>query len=329
LGRTRWITAVLVLGAAGAAAVVAIAASPAPAGNRNPEVHLTAAPGLTQATYGQSIAYTSTAKNPGPSSFTRVQFRDSIPTTVSNGQTLDAQLVSASCSGKLIGREFVCDEVKLAKGATTGVTIVWRSPPAGVSADCPTTTPVCMTNQARWTIKEGLGDQPHSSGPDTVLTEKVATALLSANDPSKAGAFATAACTNPASPTLATNPAVGPGNQVATAVCATSLPNPGLVLQVNEVPRTPSDPGTTEVSQICVPNVGQSCAPGYTPWVFSPFATFTFRIAKRVEKVYHDGVKVSSKPGSDPRVLSISYDCFKNVTTVVATGSTNGSWVFG
>lgn len=311
------------------AAALVVAVSASLAGNRNPEVHLAAAPGLSQVTYGQSIAYTSTAKILGPSTFTRVRFRDSIPTTVSNGQTLDAELVSASCSGKLIGREFVCDEVKLKKGETATVTIVWRTPANGASADCPFATPVCMTNKARWTIKEGFHDQPHSSGQDTFKTEKVATALLSANDPAKAGAFATSACTDPAHPTVATNPAVGPDNEVATAVCASSVPTPGLVIQVNEVPRKPSDPGTTEVSEICAPAPGQSCAPGYTPWVFSPFATFTFRVAKKVEKVFHDGVKVSFKPTADPHVVSIKPDWKKKITTVVVVGSTNGGWVFG
>jgi uncharacterized repeat protein (TIGR01451 family) len=341
--RWRWILAGLGATAVmGAAALLGAAASPAPAGNRNLEIHLTAAGGLSQVTNGQAVAYTSTAFNPGESNFTHVRFRDPIPTTTSGGQTLEAELAYASCSGKLTPTEFVCDELaQLRKGETATVTIAWKTPAAGASDDCPPSTAACITNTGTWTVKEGFKDQPHSSAQDTFETETVATSLVSPNDPNRAGGYALNPCTDPAHPTLATNPAVGPGNQVASAFCASTLPagdplNAGLVIQLSEVPRMSSDPGVTEASEVCVPAPGQSCGtPGYTPWVFSPFATLEFRIDTKslhhetIDRVYHDGVKVSSKPSADPHVVSIECDSRKKVTTVVVVGSTNGRWVFG
>jgi hypothetical protein len=163
------------------------------------------------------------------------------------------------------------------------------------------------------------------------------TGLLAQGDASSASTYALAVCTSPSSPTLQTNPALGPGNPLSTSICAPSLPASqlGLVTAIDEIPSVPSSPGVTpEVSEICIPAPGFPC--DETPFVFSPKATFTFVILNSslpegevIDKVFHNGVLVSTNKSHDPYVQSIKVQPFKGITTVVVRSSTNGSWDFG
>jgi hypothetical protein len=141
-------------------------------------------------------------------------------------------------------------------------------------------------------------------------------------------------------------------------VCAPTLPTApitGIAAAIDERDRTNTDPGITQVSDICLPTPGSDCA-APIPFVFSPFATFMFTIdnaalppvcsshrtsggssiatgghtctVPRITKVYHDGVLVPST-STDPQVVSITFNKYKKVTTVVVKSSTNGSWGFG
>jgi hypothetical protein len=167
----------------------------------------------------------------------------------------------------------------------------------------------------------------------------IATSLLSGDDPSKAATYALTACTDTSSPTVATDPDVGPDNPLATSVCAPSLPvgdplHPGLVTAVEEVDSQPSDPGISpEVSEICIPAPGSEC--GETPFVFSPMATFTFVLhndslpeGEQIKRVFHNGVLVSDRLRDDPHVVRIKREDFKGITIVVVESSTNGRWDF-
>jgi hypothetical protein len=330
----------IALVAAAGAALVGIGVGQAPAGNRDAVVQLVGVPGPDHVTYGESVASAASILNPGTSTYTHVTFHNPIPTTIVDGAPVQATFKEASCQGVLTATEFVCDEVaQVMPGQTATVTVVWQTPSAGSSANCPASTPTCMTNSAYWTIKEGEGN-PGSAGPDTFFMGPVVTALL-VPGASSAGAYALSACSDPGTPTLETDPDLGPGNPLSTAVCASSLPvgdpfNPGLAVSIDERNHTPSDPGVTQVSEICIPAPGAACSdPGYAPWVFSPFATFSFEIDNRslpkgykITKVFHDGVPVPFDPSADPHVVSITVDHKNKITNAVVEGSTNGHWTF-
>jgi hypothetical protein len=322
-----------------AVAVFGVASSSAPAGNRNPVVQLVAVPGPSEVTYGKNVAYSASIVNTGNSNFTKLQFADKIPTTIVNGSPVQATLKYASCQGALTATEFVCNEITLVAGATAKVTIVWATPPAGASSDCPTSTPSCMTNSGVWSIKEGTGN-PGSSGPDTFPVGPVVTSLLVVPDQRKAGGYPITACTSPSNSLLETFP-VGTGNPLQTKVCSTSLPvgdslNPGLATAINERDRTASDPGVTQVSDICIAAPNNDCAPGYTPFVSPTFSFFSFVIDnttllnnETIDQVFEDGALVSSNQTADPHVVSITVDKKKKITTVIVASKTNGGWAFG
>jgi hypothetical protein len=314
-------------------AVLAIAAlvvmtATAPAGNRTPTPTLVGLPGPGEVTYGQNVAYTATLPNQQSSTFTHVQFHNPIPQTVANGQTLAATLMYASCPGTLTATEFVCNETSVPANETARVTIVWKTPAAGESvAGC-----ACMTNSSYWTIKEGTG-KPGSAGPDTFASPVVSTSLLVVPDPVEAGGYALTACTNPSSQSsLATNPTVGPGNPLATKVCASTVPglvfDPGLVIEVDEGVG-PFNLGVTQTSTICIPAPGQTCASNYTPWTFSPPATLSFTIDNRslpsgekIDRVLHNGVDVTSS-------CTIKVVNSLKITQVTCLAAQQGGWDFG
>jgi len=328
--RVRFVSGLGLVGSI-AAAAVAIVATTAPAGNRDPVPTLIGFPGPGEVTYGQNVAYTSTLPNLQSSTFTHVQFHNPIPTTVSSGQTLNATFKYASCQGTLTATEFVCNEITVPAGQTARVTIVWQTPPAGSSTNCPPTTPNCMAGSATWTIKEGTGN-PGSAGPDTFPAPAVFTSLLLVPDPTKAGGYALQTCSNVSNPNLATNQAVGTTNALATAVCASSLPpgdpfNPGLTIEIDEGPG--SGPGFTESAEICIPKPNKTCpASPADSFVFSPAATFTFVIpfvavpaGEKVDLAFHDGL-----PYSGCTFAKINKD---KIWTVTCPATTNGSWRFG
>jgi uncharacterized repeat protein (TIGR01451 family) len=321
--RVRWAAAVAVTAGLAATAIFGLA-TPA-SGATSAEAELSTLPGLDAVTYGQVAAYSARIENTGTATLKAVTLRNPIPTTLVDGQPQQATFESAGCTGILTATEFSCVVTdRLRPGESAAVTIAWRTPAAGSSPGCPSGGP-CMTNSAFW-----------QASARTFAMDPASTALLDQDDPSKAATYATAACTDTSSPTLATDPDVGPGNPLATSVCAPSLPPsaPGLVTSIEERDAEESDPGITQVSEICLPSPGTEC--DAAPFVFSPLATFTFVISNatlpvgdEIDTVYHDGQVVSTNRRADPHVVIIKNERFKGITLVVVRSSTNGQWSFG
>ena len=321
----------------------------------NPTATLAAVQGITAVTRGGNAAYTTTIST-GGDTLTHLSFHDVIPTNSTGAQ---ATLKSASCTGTLTATEFVCDPIDLHSGDVATVTIVWQTFATGTSAGC---TADCIRNSGYWTSDSG------TNAPDkkkkTYPVGPVDLSILSVNDANAAASYVLSACSNPSTPTIATNQSIGPGNPLSTAVCEPNLPATtlGLVSNIDERAGTPSEQGITQVSDICIPAPGAGCASGYTPFVFSTKATFTFKIDNTalpqvctssfrgasgmqplwhqppppphcslamITKVYHDNVLVSSASGADPRVVTITFNSSTKITTVVAQSSTNGGWRFG
>ena len=305
-------------------AVIAItlfgAVSSAPAVAQPPAVELSVVTGLDEVTYGRNAAYDATIVNTTFRTLKNVRFVNPTPTTEAGDETLPATFRDASCSGQLTPTEFVCGADKLRSGESLTVRIVWQTPTAGASSDCPAEPSTCMTNSASWFV----GSVELPMGP-------VATGLLAADDPNKVAGYPLSACSDPSSPTVFTFPTIGPDNPLTTSVCA-AIPDGGLAVAVEESAKAPEDPGVApQSSEICMP---AGC--GGSPFVFSPMATFTFVIAnsslpegETIDKVYHDGVLVSTRPRDDPHVVSIKNQTFKGITTVVVRSSENGQWTFG
>ncbi len=300
-------------------------AGPAP-GSTRAEATLNVMPGLEAVTYGQTAAYVSRILNTGTTTLNNVRFRMPIPKTLVDGQPHLATFQSASCTGAVTATEFSCTvAAAIPPGQSGAVTIAWKTPGAGSSADCPGDGP-CLTASGTWFMNQ----------PRTFPVGPVATELLSQTDDSRAATYALTACTDPSSPTLQTYQALGADNPLSTSVCAPSLPTnqAGLVNAIAERDHAPSDPGVTQVSDICIPAPSSPC--GSTPFVFPTLATFTFRIlnsslppGQTITKVFHDGVLVSTRPRDDPHVDMIKVQPFKGLTTVVVKSSTNGIWDFG
>lgn len=353
--------------------VAGLTSAPAPAGGASPVVTLVVVPGLGAVTYGQTVAFTASIKNTSRTTLEHVQFHNTIPTTSGGPATSP----SASCAGgALTATEFACPPIsKLRKNEVATVTITWRTPASGSSSNCAVATPPgtapCLTNSAFWTFKKDDDDDDDDDDRSSSSTTKlqmspVAVSLLAVGDPSKAAGFATTACSNPSTPTIATNQSLGSGNPLATSVCAPNLPTTpitGIAAVLSERDRTSSDPGITQVSDICLPAPGAAC--GGTPFHFSSRATFTFLIdnaalppvcsggggggarddddrgrsgnsckLRKITKVFHDGnptpvPSCSSNPSADPCVFGISFNSHKKRTTVVVKASENGSWDFG
>lgn len=323
-GQGRRLTAFAVV------AVLAIAAwlgtaGPAP-GTTRAEATLGVVPGLEAVTYGQTAAYVSTIVNTGATTLKNVSFHMPIPRTLVDGQPQPAAFQGASCNGTVNATEFACTVASaIPPGQSAAVTIAWKTPGAGSSADCPGGGP-CLTASGIWLMSQ----------PRTFPVGPAATELLSQTDGSKAATYAVTSCTDPSSPTLQTNQALAPDNPLSTSVCAPNLPpnQPGLVTAVEERDHTPSDPGSTQVSDICIPAPSTAC--GGAPFVFSSFATFTFQILNsslppntNITKVFHNGQLVSTRPRDDPHVVIIKNQRFKGITMVIVESTKNGRWDFG
>jgi uncharacterized repeat protein (TIGR01451 family) len=318
----------------GLVAAAIVGATSAPAGNRSPVSSLLGVPGPSEVTYGQNVAYSASLLNNGKSNYTHLQFSNPIPKTVVNGSPVDATFKYASCPGQLTATAYVCNETTLTAGLTAKVTIVWQTPTAGASSDCPGSTPVCMTNTALWQIKDS---QP--GGNDTFPTNTVVTSLLVVPDQRKAGGYPLTTCSSSAGSQLETFP-VSPGNPLQTRVCETSLPvgdplNPGSATTISERDRTPSDTvGITQVSDICIAAPNNTCTPGYTEFVSPTFQIFTFVIDNRttgnekIDQVWEDGNPVSFDQSVDPHVVSITINNAQKITTVVVASKSNGGWTF-
>lgn len=316
----------VVAAAAGIAALAMFGlTSPAP-GATSADGELRALPGLDAVTYGQMAAFSASVENTGNVTLKNVTLHQPIPTTEVDGETQPAVFQSAGCTGTVSASEFSCVVTdKLRPGDSIAVTIVWQTPSAGSSSDCESDP--CLVATGFW--QSGPGSRTFPMDP-------IAVELLDGNDPSQAATYALAACTDPSDPTLATDPDVDVDNPLATSVCASSLPASalGLVTSIEEKEGEESDPGITQVSEICLPSPGTEC--DASPFVFSPLATFTFVVTnaslpagEKIDTVYHDGVVVSKSKRADPRVVSIKNEKFKGITTIVVVSSTNGSWRFG
>ena len=315
-----------VVAAAALAAVAALSLATQAGGVTSAEAEQSTLPGLDEVTYGGIAAFSLRIKNTGGVTLKNVTLRNAIPTTDDGGGPQQAVFQSASCQGTLTATEFSCIATdRLRPGDSVAVTVAWKTPSGGSSTGCDVAP--CFTNSAFWQA---------GPGPTTFGMDPASAALLSGDDPSKAATYAISACTDPSSPTLATDPDVDADNPLATSVCAPSLPAnaPGLVTAIEERDSEESDPGTTQVSEICLPSPGTEC--DASPFVFSPFATFTFVIdngslpeGDEIDTVYHDGAVVSRSRKADPHVVIIKNERFKGITLVVVRSSTNGSWTFG
>lgn len=333
---------------AGAMLFLVLAVGTAPAGNRDPVSSLAAIPGPAEVTRGQAVALTATFENRQKSTFTDVRFVLALPA--------GATLVSTDCaSWQVAGSQFTCRwGHQLPAGKTATVVLVVTTPTSGMS-------PLALTGT--WTIKEG----PQGSGaPDTFHTNTVAIALLAPHDPGKVGGFVTTTCTSPAgTPTIATPtiaPLGGPGGPLSTSVCAPNLPTgpvTGIAASIEERARTAAEPGVSQVSEICLPALGATCAG--TPFQFSPRATFTFVIdntslpqqcgsstphgdgggasctLRHITTVFHTTStgawehvpKCLGTAPADPCYTGIDFDGTTNATTVTVSSSENGRWNFG
>lgn len=317
---------VRVLAAALVAGVMAVAlgVASAPAGNRDPLSELAVVPGLDEVTGGQGVALTASFVNRQDSTYTMVRYQAPIPAGATFKKTDCPQSQT-----ELIPAEnptlFVCHWGKLFTGQTANVAYVLQTPSEGST----------FTTSGTWFIKEGSQSKP-KGGPDTFPTNQLSVPLLAGDDKKKAAGYALGTCTDPSQPTIATNPVLAEDNTLTSSACIPNLPltTLGLVTTITERARTESDPGITEVSDICMPAPTFGCAPGYTPFVFSTPATFTFVMPTPIEpiegitQVFEDGVLVSNDPTVDPHVVSITPDDAGNTTVVVST-SDNGGWAFG
>jgi hypothetical protein len=328
-------------------AILAVAASTAPAGNRTPLSELLVSPGPPSPTSGKTVALTARLENRQNSMFTDIRFRLPIPAgaTFETTNCASYELVPVGSS-----IEFDCSwGHQLPAGQTATVTIALKTPDSGS----------LMTAAGAWVMKEG--SQAKGRGPDTFPTNAVDVSLFAKNDPQNAADFATAVCTDPATPTLATPP-IGPGNPMSTSICAPNLPTipiTGIAASINERDRTQADPGITQVSDICLPEPASDCGSASVPFQFSPMATFIFTIdnkalppvcpassevstltgdstqsggggctVPRITKVFHNGVLVPPT-STDPDIVSITFNTTTKVTTVVVESSTNGHWTGG
>jgi hypothetical protein len=340
-----------VAAAVGLAALVAVFAvsvgtSSAPAGGV-PEAQLTGF--MDKVTYGGNAAYTSTFTHTGKSQ-THVRFHNPIP---ENGDGDEADLVYASCSGVETATEFVCDPIKLKKGEVATVTVAWKTFADG-SSDCDGAEP-CFANEGFWTSDAGT-NAPQK--PKKTTTIGVETELLAADDPNETATYALDGCLfnegDPASTaTLKTFLELDDGNPLATIVCIPDFTQPGqfqpgLVGSVLEGP-TDQAGAVGQGSDVCVAvsNCGSPFTFGsritfvflidedtFFPPVFDLFSSYyEYEPESPVTTVFHDGDELlfcddEGSPDTDPCVESIETDGY-GTTTVVATGTDNGSWDFG
>jgi uncharacterized repeat protein (TIGR01451 family) len=315
-GRRRHVLLVGVIAIVGALAL-GVAATTAPAGNRDPESTLAVVPGLEEVTSGETIALTARLVNRESSMFTDVSFSAPIPagTTFVSTDCAQFQLLPVGSP-----TQFVCDwGHQLPAGETATVGFVLQTPAGGAS----------FTLGGVWTIKEGS-----QAGNDTFPTNQASASLLAADHKTKAGKYVVNACTASSPPTIATNPVVDATNPLFTSVCIPNLPEGalGIVAMISERDHAATDPGKTQVSDICLPAPGSGCAPGYTPFEFDGLATFTFVLDSKtygkITQVFEGDVLVLSDPNADPRVVSISPPKQGKITVVVQS-SDNGGWTFG
>ena len=334
--------------AAGIAAVMfGYVAGSAPAGNRDSSTFdFKADPGPSAITFGKNVAYKGQFSNTGKSNWVHVVFSQSAPyALLSDGSKLYAKLVYSSCEATpgsppvVTGTTYSCPEIASlpAGSGTQKLTLVWQSALLPSGATCASTCQ--LTTTATLAIKEG-----NTGLNDTFSKGPILTSLFGVvPDKENAGGYPIAKCTDISSnPTLTTNLAVGADNPMATKVCEPTLPannklNPGLATTITERAALPSETnGTTQVSQICIADVGLTC-PG-TPFNFATnggtLATFVFIFDKgtygKITEMYDLGLPpnnqlVSSDPSHDPN-CQITFDGPNQISIATCHSSTNGPW---
>ena len=318
MGTRTW-TRLVAVGIVAVVAAIALfgLAAPAPANNRQPISLLALVAGLSDITAGQPVALSATLENRQSSTFTDVRYEAPIPagTTFQSSDCPDPEVTAT---------QFACNWGHQLRAKATAKVVYVLTTTGGASS---------FTTAGAWIIKEGSAD---SGAPDTFPTNDLPVSVVAQDNPNKAGAYATTACANTATPTVQTFQDLSSDNPLSTSVCAPNLPQNvlGLPASVNEREGLASEPGKSQVSEVCMPAPTFSCAPGYTPFKFSTLATFTFVVRNdsvdgTISKAYHDGVLVPKSNKADPRVVSIKVQPFKGITTIVTQSSTNGSWRFG
>jgi hypothetical protein len=332
------------LAAVFAAALFGYVAGSAPAGNRDPSTFdFKADPGPSSITFGKNVAYKAQFSNTSKSNWVHVVLSQSRPyALLSDGSKLYANLVYSSCEPTpssppaVTGTTYSCPEIaSLPAGSPLqNVTLVWQSGLLPAGATCG--SPCQLTTTATFALKES-----NTGTNDTFAKGPILTSLFDVPDKANAGGYPIARCTNAsAAPTLTTNLAVGADNPVATKVCEPTLPadntlNPGLTTTITErTALTSESNGTTQVSVICIADVGLTC-PG-TPFNFATnggtLATFIFiydmRTYGKLTKMYDDNMLVSTSPTADPN-CQFSYDNPNKLAIATCHSSTNGSWKGG
>jgi len=331
--------------AAGIAAVVfGYVAGSAPAGNRSPAFTFKADPGPSAITFGKNVAYKASFQNTSKSNYTKVTLAQTVPSVqVTDGttnSTLYADLVYSSCESPPysapVNNVYSCPTIASlpANSALQNVTLVWQSKTLPAGDTCVSSCKLATTGMLA--IKEGLSN---TGSNDTFSIGPVLTTLLDVPDPSKAGGYPIAKCTDPSNPTLTTNLAIGPGNPMSTKVCEPVLPtnsnglNPGLATTLTERDALSDETnGTTQVSVVCIADVGLTCpdTPA-TAFTFPPdnLATFVFvydnHVYGKISQMFDNNTLVSSDPSVDPN-CQITYDNPNHLSIATCHSSTNGPW---
>ncbi len=319
-----------------AALAFSIGAGTAPAGG-DPTATLTSF--MDKTTYGGNAAYTSTFTHAGQSQ-THVRYHNPIP---ENGEGDAASLQYASCDGTLSATEFVCDPIKLKKNETATVVVVWKTFGDDTSV-CEGSEP-CFVNEGFWTSDSG-SNAPQKPKKTTNASFEIE--LLESDDDDEAATYALEGC-DPEdldTATLKTNANLSATNPLATIVCIPSFTQPGVFQPglIGSVLEATTDQAGAfgDGSEVCVTvelcaNPFQFDTPGGTTRITFLFfihePTFESLADGPVETVFHDGNELLfcgdlEDPDTDPCVVSIESDGV-DTTTVIGTGTDNGSWDFG
>lgn len=320
-------------------------ASGGSAGNRTADVTFEAFPGPASVTYEENLAYTTTIKNTGSSTFTQVVFRQRIPIATVNGTDYPATLVGSTCNAVIQGNEAICSVANIPSGSLpVKATLLWRAPTIPSATGCDG----CLTTSGRWLIKEGKATNSNEEFP----TEVVPASLLAgtgSQETKQAGGYETQAegCTAPTG-NLRTNQALGVGNPVATTICLPPFtiplgsPDLGYASTILESALHQHAGGHPELGQsdVCVAALGENCGAMHTPAVWTTGkARHIFRIAdaaittapKKITQVFHNGFllpRCTDNPNfSQGCLVSIQQPQGNpKIWTVVADAPGNGYW---
>lgn len=328
------------------AALFGYVAGSAPAGNRDPStLDFKADPGPSSITFGKNVAYKGQFSNTSKSNWVHVVFGQSVPyALLTDGSHLNAKLVYSSCEPNpgsppdTTGTTtYSCPEIASlpANSGLQKVTLVWQSALLPDGKTC--ASPCQLTTTGSLAIKEG-----NTGTNDTFQKGPILTSLFDVPDKADAGGYPISKCADPSNPTLTTNLDIGTDNPMATKVCeptlGTNALNPGLTTTILERSASSGETnGTTQVSVICIADVGLPC-PG-TPFNFAThgdgtLATFVFvfdmRTYGRLTKMYNLSKPnnlqlVSSDPTADPN-CQFSYDNPNKLAFATCHSSTNGPW---